>query len=278
MPLAYPSSSYPDPLTRDVVPIQCHSHNDYWRPHPLLDALRAGCVSVEADVWHIGQELYVGHSRASLVPARTLTSMYISPIREILETMNPNRSLSPVGVFDAVPLQTLYLLIDFKTRGLQTWNLVVEALEPLRRPDWLTRFDGTTLHTGPVTLVATGNVPFERVMANRTQRDIFFDAPLASLESSEDTNLTFKYNTTNSVYASAPLVQSPPPHIPVDKELESIVEQIKAANIRGLKARYWNTPPWPIATRNEIWTLLVNEGVGVLNVDDLDAVQRFWET
>ena len=36
-----------------------HSHNDYWRDLPFYSALRAGAVSVEADVWLINGTLYV---------------------------------------------------------------------------------------------------------------------------------------------------------------------------------------------------------------------------
>ena len=34
-------------ITRNVVPLKCHSHNDYWRRVPLYQALHAGCTSVE---------------------------------------------------------------------------------------------------------------------------------------------------------------------------------------------------------------------------------------
>ncbi|KAJ8105032.1 hypothetical protein OPT61_g10427 [Boeremia exigua] len=44
-------ASYLLDITRDVTPIPCHSHNDYWRRVPLYDALRWGCTGVEADVW-----------------------------------------------------------------------------------------------------------------------------------------------------------------------------------------------------------------------------------
>lgn len=74
--------------TRYVKPIPCHSHNDYWREHPLFDALHAGCTSVEADLWldDMGAELYVGHSKASLTADRTLDSMYLEALLRLLGT------------------------------------------------------------------------------------------------------------------------------------------------------------------------------------------------
>jgi hypothetical protein len=39
--------------------------------------------------------------------------------------------------------------------------------------------------------------------------------------------------------------------------------------------RYWDQPAWPIATRNAIWTTLVQEGVGLINADDLAEAAGF---
>jgi len=50
---------------------------------------------------------------------------------------------------------------------------------------------------------------------------------------------------------------------------EVIRGQIRGAKRRGLKARYWDTPSWPIGLRNRVWQILIEEGADVLNVDDL---------
>jgi len=47
--------------------------------------------------------------------------------------------------------------------------------------------------------------------------------------------------------------------------------QIRGAKKAGLKARYWNTPNWPVSLRNHVWHVLVQEGVGMLNADDLEG-------
>ena len=54
-------ADYPTDATRDVTPIPCHSHNDYWRRVPFWDAIHWGCTSVEADVWLFDDELFVGY-------------------------------------------------------------------------------------------------------------------------------------------------------------------------------------------------------------------------
>ena len=82
-------ADYLTDATRNILPIPCHSHNDYWRRVPLLEAIRFGCTSVEADVWLFEghEELYVGHNTASLTPNRTFTNLYVDPLVELLDKM-----------------------------------------------------------------------------------------------------------------------------------------------------------------------------------------------
>jgi hypothetical protein len=177
-------SHWPTDITGDIRPVACHSHNDYWRRVPLYQAIHAGCIGVEADVWLFDEELNVGHNTYSLTPNRTLKSLYINPLLEILEKQNPvthfqpARETPPHGVFDTDPSQTLVLLIDFKTSGDDLWPYVSSQLEPFRRKGYLTYFNGTDVIEGPITVVGTGNTPFDLLVSNTTYRDIFFDAPL----------------------------------------------------------------------------------------------------
>ncbi|KAI9785351.1 MAG: Altered inheritance of mitochondria protein 6 [Geoglossum umbratile] len=178
-------SWWPTSFSRDITPIPCHSHNDYWRRVPLYSALRQGFISVEADVWLFDNELYVGHDTSSLTRNRTLNSLYINPLVDILTKQNPSTEFTDNntrnGVFDTDPGQSLVLLIDLKTNGQETWPHVIAQLEPLRKRNWLTVFDGTTIVPGPITVVGTGNTPFNLVVANQTYRDAFFDAPLDTM-------------------------------------------------------------------------------------------------
>jgi len=51
--------------------------------------------------------------------------------------------------------------------------------------------------------------------------------------------------------------------------------QIEEAHKRGIMVRYWDTPGWPISVRNGVWGVLVQEGVDLLNVDDLKVCALF---
>ncbi|EFW99921.1 hypothetical protein CMQ_239 [Grosmannia clavigera kw1407] len=279
---------YPTDFLRDVIPVPCHSHNDYWRNVPLFSALYAGCVGVEADVWLLDgyeDELYVGHSRAALQPNRTFRSLYVDPLVEILARQNKDHhyfsgndsssSVQPRGVFDIRPDQTLVLLVDIKTSGPETFHKVLEGLEPLRSRGWLTTYRDGRLHQGPITVVGSGRTPFADVVANSTYRDVFFDAPLDRIENSQ------QYDQTNSYYSSVAIGEGLGTiwfGIFRESQLQLLRHQVRQAHDHGLKARYWDLPAWPISARNRVWDTLVSEGVDMLNVDDLNgATKSNWD-
>jgi hypothetical protein len=294
---------YPTDFLRDVVPIPCHSHNDYWRDVPLLSALYTGCISIESDVWLFNEELYVGHNTASLTTNRTFQSLYINRLVEILERQNPVSSFyngTMHGVFDTHTKQSITLLIDLKTDGAETWPYVLKQLEPLRERGWLSHVKDGFLHQRPITAVGTGKTPFDVLTANTTYRDAFFDAPLDEMwedpesgegdieqersiaprirrQGSPGTEPSDSYTPLNSYYASTSFSQvigSAWLGKLSSRQLDLIRGQVKGAHHRGLKARYWDLPAWPASTRNYVWGVLVNEGVDILNVDDLDAVKN----
>lgn len=262
---------------------------------PLYSAIEAGCIGVEADIWKFDDDdqLYVGHDTASLTQNRTLRSLYVDPLVKILEGQNPttpffNGSRSRNGVFDTMPEQTLILLIDFKTSGETLWPHVVSALQPLRERGYLSHTNSNNSHVipGPITAVGTGNTPFHLLTSDiaNPHHDIFFDAPLAEMyeDSPTPSSPNDTYNTLNSFYASAAIAPALDSAIPgngqlTESQLDTLRGQLRGAHRRGLKARYWELPFWPIGLRNRIWEGLVEEGVDLLNVDDLKgASARDW--
>lgn len=183
-------------LSEAVFPGMCHSHNDYWRPRPLFSALSVGCASVEADVWLSpdGEDILVGHDKRSLAPSRTLRSLYIDPLLEILNRINLPSTAGSTGqahgVFSTEPNTTLILFIDVKDDLPKTWPLVLQQLGPLCDKRYLSRHDRTmntnpSFWNGPITSVGTGNIVKRRdvnIGADLEQwqqcHDAFLDAPL----------------------------------------------------------------------------------------------------
>ena len=56
---------------------------------------------------------------------------------------------------------------------------------------------------------------------------------------------------------------------------QTLAEQVAAAHSKGIKARYWDQPGWPVSTRNAIWRTLASAGVDLINVDDIAAIANF---
>ncbi|KAL8713565.1 MAG: hypothetical protein Q9220_002427 [cf. Caloplaca sp. 1 TL-2023] len=284
-------TTWPTDFSRDITPIPCHSHNDYWRKVPLYDALAAGCTGVEADVWlddKLKDDLYVGHTRKSLTSSRTLNSLYINPLLTILRNQNAASNISTstegnsstkAGVFDTSPSTPLTLLIDLKTPSSTTFPLVLALLQPLLKENFLTTYyPATGLVPGPITAVATGNTNFSAEIlspANSNPRILFFDAPLASLGADDE-----DYSTNNSYYASTSFdvsIGKPWMGVMTPSQVRQVRRQVQEAGERGLRSRYWDTPSWPRGVEEGVWDVLTREGVGMLSVDDLVGVRGFWE-
>ena len=147
------------PLT--AVPAT-HSHNDYYRKRPLFDALDAGMISIEADIFGVEmpfvddegvarafRELHVAHDWEEIegnVPgfARTrgtLTELYLDPLWEIFRRDG-----------HVYPDATLLLHADMKTATARTWTLLENTLR--NYPGLFTRFDlkSGKVVEGPVTV------------------------------------------------------------------------------------------------------------------------------
>ncbi|KAF7176519.1 hypothetical protein CNMCM7691_002837 [Aspergillus felis] len=270
-------SPWPEDFSQGITPVQCHSHNDYWRSVPLYEAIAAGCTGVEADIWLEGSDLLVGHGKRSLSPDRTMKSLYIEPLTTILSSLNANSSDNPsVGVFDADPTASLTLLIDIKTEGNATWSVLLDQLAPLRSRGWLSHWNGTskTLVHGPVTVVGTGNTVFDLVVTEE-DRYVFFDAPLDELAQNST------YTSENSYYASVSLKKAVGAVWlwgPTDNQKQVMQKMISTASERGLLSRFWSIPSWPVSLRMRLWRFLVDSGVGMLNVDDVVEATRWnWD-
>lgn len=238
-----------------------------------------------------------------------LDKMNVPP--QIVEDSHPSLH----GIFDTEPSQSMVFMIDFKTYGPTTWPAMYSALEPLRQKGYLTHVKNGTIVHRPLIVVGTGNTPFDHVTSSEhnPHHDVFFDAPLdlmylgadnetsapaardlrpRSLEEPRDTSSIHTedefdnptdpdaYTPLNSYYASTSFSKAIG-HLfrgeINETQLELIRGQIRGAQRRGLKARFWETPFWPIGLRNHVWDELVKEGVDYLNVDDLKgATQRDW--
>ncbi len=154
-----------------------HAHNDYEHAHPLFDALDQGFTSVEADIFLVGDQLLVGHSRASLKPERTLEKLYLDPLRERAKA-NGGRIYR-----DGPPF---YLLIDVKTAAGPTYKRLHEVLS--NYSDLMTTISDGKVEAKAVTAVVSGNRD-KAAMAGQKVRYAGLDGRAADLDGKDSANL-----------------------------------------------------------------------------------------
>ncbi|KAL3601786.1 Altered inheritance of mitochondria protein 6 [Fusarium poae] len=294
-------------LSPRVSPVMVHSHNDYLRPRPLFSALSVGCASVEADIWlsSNGRDLLVGHHWWNLRPEKTLQSLYITPLLQILDTLNSPHHVdnhtstdSAAGVFVTEPNKTLILFIDVKDDPAKTWPILLKHLEPLRARGYLSyhqKLSSTStdqsFHSGPLTVVGTGNIVKRRDVnigadlgEYQKYHDVFLDASLDLLshpgfcqriDSQCELQENEFYTASVSIWRALGIV------IPYFSQAQRtrLKNQIKLAKDLNLKSRYWELPGWPTSQRNYVWRTLAHEGVDLLNADDIvSAATKRWHS
>lgn len=160
-----------------------------------------------------------------------------------------------------------------KSDGFATWSALSAQLEPLREKGLLTIHNGSALVPGPITIVGTGNTPFDLVLG-MTTRDIFLDAPLASLSLGV-------YNTTNSYYVSSSLGAA------VGKiwfgrlssrQLRTVEAQTRSAREVWVETGVLGYPCLANRLAESVWSDLVTYGIGeggYLNADDVVTASRW---
>jgi hypothetical protein len=238
----------------DLTPlIRAHAHNDYEHKRPLFDALDQGICSVEADIFLVNGQLLVGHTRRSLKPDRTLESLYLVPLKQRVE-QNGGR------VYRGGPEFTL--LIDIKTSGEPTYLELKKVL--VRYADIINSPIAGTASRRAINVVATGNRPADVIAAdpNRlvgidgTWKDLDSDEPADLIPLiSDNWRLLFKWRGDGPISLD---------------ERAKILSAVQKAHTHGRRLRFWATPDKPA-----VWQELYDDGVDLLNVDDLPGVARF---
>ena len=137
-----------------------HAHNDYEHTRPLFDALSHGFTSVEADVWLVAGQLFIGHDAPD--PKRTLKSDYLAPLAEVVRK---NRSAVYRGYEGR-----FRLYIDVKS-GPETWPVIEKQLAEY--PGLVTTWKNGRRSGGAVEVVISGNRDLAAMEAAQVRRSAY---------------------------------------------------------------------------------------------------------
>ncbi|MDB4917706.1 MAG: hypothetical protein JWM95_5350 [Gemmatimonadetes bacterium] len=232
-----------------------HAHNDFEHARPLFDAVERGFGSVEADVYLVGGQLLVGHSRDSLDASRTLESLYLDPLRAYARQH---------GGRVHGGAQPLTLLIDVKTNADSTYLVLNGVLR--RYADLFTIYAGSEVIDGPIVAVISGNRAIKTMNAARV-RFAGADGRIPDLTSTPRISSkvmplisdSWERITTWDGTSSAPAT--------LRQEIDRLVS---LAHQHGQRLRFWATPD-----NEAVWQLLTDAHVDLIGADDLEGLRLF---
>jgi Glycerophosphoryl diester phosphodiesterase family len=264
-PSAGPGLRAPSALRWTAPPLErAHAHNDYEHARPLLDALAHGFTSVEADVWLQGGELRVAHDSFATTPGRTLSSLYLDPLRRRVRENGGSAFAGWPG--------SLQLLVDIKSDGPTTYRELERVLA--RYPDIMTRWTKSTgaQARGPVTAVISGNRPLDLLRADEV-RYTAYDGRLSDLGGGLPPSVMPLISDSWIAHFTWIGLGA----MPADQRAR-LRDAVARAHAAGYRVRFYNTPDVPII-RRAVWRELLAAGVDQINTDDLLGLQIFllWE-
>jgi len=257
-PVVAPAVADTHPRRTDVQPIErAHAHNDYEHDRPLHDALDHGFTSVEADVWLVAGELYIGHDAPDLT--RTLANTYLEPLaRRFREN---GGSIYPHWRRD------FRLMIDVKSDGSAAWPAIERELA--RFPELMTTYRRGRLIPGAVTAVVSGNRDLAAMQAAATRRT-FYDGRLGDLTGGIPSTLMTMVSDNWTRHFTWRGVGPMP-----EAERAKLHSIVATAHANGYDVRFWATPDSPGDARAAIWAELLSANVDAINTDDLAGLQAF---
>lgn len=230
-------------------PQRLHAHNDYARELPFWNAWAAGCGSIEADLyWHKGR-VYVAHDLSDLHLGYQLDSLYLDPIRSVLQRQQ--------GHIYQDSSHQLHLLIDIKNSRDTILDYLVQTAE--RYPDIFKSPSGVDLvlsgarpepkdWPGLPDYIRIDGRPGDRLTVQQAEKVAMVSAPF---------NAVASWNGKGQLTPNR----------------QQILEEIVArAHEQGKPFRFWGTPDTPSS-----WQLLIKNGVDIIGTDEVDRARHFVE-
>ena len=216
-----------------------HSHNDYEQERPFWEAYETGCGSIEVDVFLLNDSLFVAHELETIDKKKTLNSLYLKPIIEVLINAQSK------------PFQ---LLIDVKTDAEPTLERLIIELK--KYPVLLTQ--------DKVHFVISGNRPAPQHYKNYPTYS-FFDHQ--SIEDLDEIDLEKVALISLPFYKTASWNGKEKLPAVAEQKIKAMLEVIHAKN---LPFRFWATPDTELS-----WKTMSELGVDFINTDRPKACSAF---
>lgn len=225
-----------------------HAHNDYEHERPLWDALGEGFQSVEADIHLHEGRLLVAHDKPTK-PFLDFEEAYLVPLRE--------RCLENGGRVYANQESPFFLLIDVKTEAEATWEVLHELLNK---------------YEGMIGLGKKAGGVWPIISGNRSPA-LLSEAPVPAAYDGRPSDLGKGHDAQRMPWISENYVKvigSLNRGIPTGEEQAKISALADKVHAEGKQLRLWFTPE-----SEEVWAILLQCGVDILNTDELQKMRDF---
>lgn len=224
------------------------SHNDFEQLEPLMKALSHGYQIIEADVHLIDGQLYVSHDYPNnLNDTPIFDQLYLEPLFEIID-----QNQGAILPRSKLPF---YLVIDVKSEAYSTFRRLSEVLEPYL--EYFERKDDGDWIYGPIRLLISGNRPY--LDPDDLNRIAFIDGRVSDIRKGYSTNYYPIISDNWFNYFSWDGEGEFPKN-----ELTKLQEIVKSVHAEDKMIRFWATPD-----KKNIWDVLIEEKVDIINVDSL---------
>jgi hypothetical protein len=225
-----------------------HSHNDYEHVQPLKEALQNGFISVEADVHLLKGQLRVAHSHAT-DQTPTLQALYFDPLDSLIKV---NDGFIYVGNHEP-----FYLMIDLKTRGEDTYQVLKRVLNNYTKLV-------CSENACPVKILLSGQRPISTIVSEG-YTGIGLDGRPDDLDKQYSVELMPVISDTFKNWSAWHGKQ------PIEvQDLQRIRALAQRVHAEGKKLRLWAIPDNEVA-----WSALLDAGVDYLNTDHLPELNAF---
>lgn len=226
------------------------AHNDYHQRRPLFDALQQGFTAVEADVFLVDGQLLLGHGRRDVEPGRTLTSVYLDPLADLVEHRG-----------HVYADQALMLLVDVKSEAGPTYAALHDVLTAYQGMLTQYRHDGTL--SGPVRVVVSGHTDLAQ-MEKQLVRYATADVRSTHLEQTLSPVVSMVSDKWAEQFRWLWLAE----RWMRRREQAKVARLVDRIHDAGCTARFWGILP-------RTWPTLLAAGVDHVIAEDLPGLRKF---
>ncbi|MFG1793025.1 hypothetical protein [Nocardia sp. NPDC049149] len=252
-----------------VAPLpRAHAHNDYLHDRPLYDALAQGFTSVEADVYPGLQstDLSVAHAPWEIRPQRTLRSLYLDPLRQIVAANGGTVLPGYTGEFQ--------LLIEMKWDAPTAYRVLDDLTRDPQYAGLFTRYVDGRVIRGPVTIglltAFTDGTDLRTTLAAQNPRSAFVIGAPNDLGTGIPATLMPEINAD-----WAKLFRWRGEGAMPDAERRTLTELVDRAHREGKRIRFWGVPEQPGAARKALWDMQYDTGVDRIATDHLSDLAEY---